>query len=136
MGFFPLTLRVTGYLPPPALPPNYLGSTRSPLTEAEALVYKLPIILVEGQAVGSDHHPSEERVMKGSIRMIGDGAVRWTMKSRIVGTNRTEWVTEGIQMGAIGSALGVMGLWTGPEHQRHDPLGPWWMWKVSDTPAL
>jgi hypothetical protein len=34
-----------------------------------------------------------------------------------------EWVTEGVQIGSIGSAIGVLGMWTGAEHVRTDPLG-------------
>lgn len=63
-----------------------------------------------------------------------------------------EWSTEGVQVGGVGSAVGVLGLWTGAEHERTDPLGrrpfwnqcyellieacfagPFWMWKVAET---
>jgi hypothetical protein len=30
---------------------------------------------------------------------------------------------EGIQIGEIGSGLGVVGLWTGADHERGDPIG-------------
>lgn len=46
------------------------------------------------------------------------------------GDQGPEWCTEGIQIGALGSALGVIGLWTGATHARTDPLGPFWLWKV------
>jgi hypothetical protein len=42
-----------------------------------------------------------------------------------------EWSTEGVQIGGVGSALGVIGLWTGADHERTDPLGPFWLWKVA-----
>jgi hypothetical protein len=42
-----------------------------------------------------------------------------------------EWSTEGVQIGGVGSALGVVGLWTGADHERTDPLGPFWLWKVA-----
>ena len=61
-----------------------------------------------------------------------------------------EWVSEGVQVGGVASAMGVMGLWTGATHERIDPLGrytstlnldiisdeancgpgPCWAWKV------
>ena len=34
-----------------------------------------------------------------------------------------EWATEGVQLGGRGSAMGVIGMWTGAEHERSDPLG-------------
>lgn len=60
----------------------------------------------------------------------------------------TEWVTEGVQVGGPGSAMGVLGFWTGSQHEKMDPLGdcfpllalwiecsrcrlgPCWAWKV------
>ncbi|KDQ22618.1 hypothetical protein PLEOSDRAFT_1098358 [Pleurotus ostreatus PC15] len=131
IGTFPLTLRITGYLPPPvAPPPSQL------LSDTDALVYKLPIIKIEGASIGSDQNSSEQRRISGTVRMIGDGAVRWSMRTRFGASNKTEWVTEGVQIGSIGSAAGVIGLWTAPEHNRTDPLGPWWMWKVSEVPEM
>ncbi|KAL4263066.1 F-box domain-containing protein [Pleurotus pulmonarius] len=133
VGTFPLTLRITGYLPPPPAPPP---NQSQPLSDSDALVYRLPIISIAGDSIGSDQNSSEQRKVTGTVRMIGDGAVRWSMRTRIGASNRTEWVTEGVQIGAIGSAAGVIGLWTGPEHHRTDPLGPWWMWKVSEVPEM
>lgn len=37
--------------------------------------------------------------------------------------NQDEWVTEGIQIGDLGSAIGILGMWTGARHERNDPLG-------------
>lgn len=62
-----------------------------------------------------------------------------------------EWSTEGIQIGSIGSAVGMLGMWTGanqyvqmpltlfrpdltchiPSSDSTDPLGPIWTWKVA-----
>lgn len=76
IGTFPLTLRITGYLPPPvAPPPSQL------LSDTDALVYKLPIIKIKGASIGSDQNSSEQRRISGTVRMIGDGAVRWSMVS-------------------------------------------------------
>ena len=34
-----------------------------------------------------------------------------------------EWASEGVQIGGAGSAYGVLGLWTGAEHNADDPVG-------------
>jgi hypothetical protein len=34
-----------------------------------------------------------------------------------------EWASEGVQLGGRGSAMGVIGMWTGAEHEPSDPLG-------------
>ena len=34
-----------------------------------------------------------------------------------------EWLSEGVQVGGVASAIGVLGLWTGAQHERMDPLG-------------
>ena len=34
-----------------------------------------------------------------------------------------EWVTEGIQIGEVTSVMGILGMWTGAQHARMDPLG-------------
>ena len=60
-----------------------------------------------------------------------------------------EWLSDGVQVGGVASAMGVLGLWTGAQHERMDPLGaslsfrrqlrpytnglipgPCWCWKV------
>lgn len=59
-------------------------------------------------------------MMGGALKQIFHG---WN-------DTEAEWSTEGVQVGAVGSALGVLGLWTGAQHERTDPLGPFWAWKV------
>ncbi len=34
-----------------------------------------------------------------------------------------EWLSEGVQLGGRGSAIGVIGMWTSAEHEPSDPLG-------------
>ncbi|KAK0205209.1 hypothetical protein DFS33DRAFT_1326610 [Desarmillaria ectypa] len=72
----PLSLRVSGYSKPPAPPPDYQGSSDNPLS---SLVYTLPIIHVEGESRGSDLDDAAHRQIRGTVRMIGDGAVRWSL---------------------------------------------------------
>ena len=46
-----------------------------------------------------------------------------TQYSTVEGGNADEWVSEGVQVGGVASAMGVLGLWTGAQHERMDPLG-------------
>lgn len=53
----------------------------------------------------------------------------WIM-SLVILTQRTrreddegEWQSEGVQLGGVGSATGVLGMWTSAEHEHMDPLG-------------
>jgi hypothetical protein len=80
MRIFPMTLRVTRYERPPPPPP--ISSTGSGVTEddpSKSLVYKLPIIHFEGEARISDRIVQATRLVSGTVRMIGDGTVRWSM---------------------------------------------------------
>jgi len=99
--------------------------------DPHALIYRLPIIHVEGESRGTDTDETSARVVAGTVRMIGDGAVRWSMTSSEAAGADAEWVTESVQCGDIGSAIGIIGLWTGAEHSSTDPLGPCWAWKVA-----
>ncbi|KAJ7356950.1 hypothetical protein DFH08DRAFT_771226 [Mycena albidolilacea] len=122
---FPMSLRIARYSPPPRPPPG---------ADPRALIWRLPIIHVAGESHGTDTDEVSTRVVEGTVRMIGDGAVRWSMSlqtsSEAVGSD-PEWVTESVQVGDIGSAVGIIGLWTGAEHSSTDPLGPCWAWKVA-----
>ncbi|KAH7910433.1 hypothetical protein BJ138DRAFT_1191335 [Hygrophoropsis aurantiaca] len=113
----PTTVRITGYSKPPT-PPT---SSTPPL----------PTIHVEGESIGSDRNPNEGRKMKGTVSMIGDGATRWSTVSYLPGSNEPEWSSEAVQIGGPGSASGLLGMWTGALHERSDPLGPFWAWKVA-----
>ncbi|KAJ6604246.1 hypothetical protein DFH09DRAFT_1018232 [Mycena vulgaris] len=119
---FPMTLRVTGYSPPPRAPPG---------ADPTALIWRLPVIHVAGESRGTDQDEAAGRVVEGTVRMIGDGAVRWSMTSSEAAGSDPEWVTESVQVGDLGSAAGIIGLWTGAEHSSTDPLGPCWAWKVA-----
>ncbi|KAJ6574698.1 hypothetical protein B0H19DRAFT_1125332 [Mycena capillaripes] len=119
---FPMTLRVARYSPPPRPPSG---------ADPNELIWLLPIIHVEGESRGTDTDETSARVIEGTVRMIGDGAVRWSMTSSEATGSDPEWVTESVQVGDIGSAVGIIGLWTGAEHSSTDPLGPCWAWKVA-----
>ncbi|KAJ3931729.1 MAG: hypothetical protein NXY57DRAFT_857110, partial [Lentinula lateritia] len=108
---FPMTLRVVGF-------------SRVPVPTYDPLVYALPVIHVVGEFRGSDVNESVARRARGTVRMIGDRAIRWNLISSEVSTpERDEWVMEGVQVGDIGSAMGIVGMWTGANHERGDPIG-------------
>ncbi|KAG2155223.1 uncharacterized protein EDB93DRAFT_1080589 [Suillus bovinus] len=113
----PIKIRITGYSEYP-IPP---GSTTRPL----------PTIHFEGESLGSDRSLNDLRKVTGTVSMIGDGAIRWSMVSTAAGTNEPEWSSEAVQIGGPGAAVGFLGMWTGAMHERPDPLGPFWAWKVA-----
>ncbi|EIW77505.1 hypothetical protein CONPUDRAFT_167696 [Coniophora puteana RWD-64-598 SS2] len=51
-------------------------------------------------------------------------------ETRTPGSDDPEWSSEAIQIGGPGAASGWLGCWTGAQHERPDPLGPFWAWKV------
>ena len=66
----------------------------------------------------------------GTARTTPDGAIRWTTFSIFHGEPR--WRSEGIQVGGIRSARGILGNWFDKDYDRHGPAGPTAFWKVSD----
>ncbi|KAI0337130.1 hypothetical protein BDW22DRAFT_1433579 [Trametopsis cervina] len=105
----PMNLRIEGFSPCPI--PGYLHR---------------PTIHLVGESAGS----GTVRKMKGTVGIIADGSIRWHMQSLIDDHGTAEWVTEGVQLGEATSCMGVLGMWTGAQHDRMDPIGPFWMWKV------
>ncbi|KZT00088.1 uncharacterized protein LAESUDRAFT_574256 [Laetiporus sulphureus 93-53] len=109
----PMRLRVVSYSPSPiAAYPNR------------------PIIQIAGETSGLTT-TGQPRKLKGAVRTLADGSVRWT----VIFTGRKdgdpdEWTSEGVQIGGVTSAMGVLGIWTGAQHEKSDPLGPFWAWKV------
>ncbi|KAG6860141.1 hypothetical protein C0995_015246 [Termitomyces sp. Mi166 len=124
--FFPTDLRIVGYSRPPE--PDF---SQLELRDLDAPVWKLPIIHIEGISHGPHDDPGTHntRIVKGTVRMVKDGAIRWSLTS--FNEDAPEWSTEGIQIGCIGSAVGMLGMWTGADHASTDPLGPIWTWKVA-----
>ncbi|KAF8489529.1 hypothetical protein F5888DRAFT_1638533 [Russula emetica] len=61
--------------------------------------------------------------LRGTVEMTASGDVRWTISS-FREDGQAQWSTQGVQIGARGSAMGVIGLWTSAEHgELSDPLG-------------
>ncbi|KAG6917632.1 hypothetical protein DXG01_001739 [Tephrocybe rancida] len=108
--FFPMDLQISGYSRPPE--PDF-----SEDEDLEALVWKLPVIHVEGESRGpaTDVDPQYIRKVKGTVRMLKDGAIRWSLTTSYHNEDAPEWATEGIQIGSIGSAVGMLGMWTGAD---------------------
>ncbi|KAF8588431.1 hypothetical protein K439DRAFT_1537923 [Ramaria rubella] len=87
-----------------------------------------PTITFEGASKGAQ---GNEARVEGTVRMTPDGQVRWKFVS--VYDGETQWSSEGIQIGGVASAMGVVGTWTGAFHSERDPVGPFWLWKVKDV---
>ncbi|KAK7457796.1 hypothetical protein VKT23_010136 [Stygiomarasmius scandens] len=139
---FHMNLRITGYskVDPPATTnastngdPANAPDELSPL---DKLVYALPVIHVEGNFRPVNDNASfgdtylDTRRITGTVRMVGEGAVWWHLVTSFE-SGEQEWAMEGVQIGEIGSALGVVGLWTGAEHERGDPIGASWTWRTA-----
>ncbi|KAI0348197.1 hypothetical protein BDW22DRAFT_1350363 [Trametopsis cervina] len=112
----PLTMKIVGYSP--AAIPGY---------------EHMPTIHIEGEMGGPlweiEH---DQRRIHGTVGVIGDGSIRWSIYSSTIGDrDEDEWVSEGVQIGGIGSRCGVLGLWTGVTHEpQAEPIGAWWQWRV------
>jgi len=127
---FPMTFRVVGVSPPPPRPEN-IADIRNPELSPDDLVWRLPVIHFEGESNPYNQAPFPKRRMKGTVRMLVCGAVRWSLNTFLPDSDAHSWHTEAVQIGGVGSALGFIGFWTGADHTRGDPLGPVWAWKVS-----
>jgi len=87
---------------------------------------RFPELFFEGVSSGL---PGASATVSGSVTMGVDGIPRWHIATTYDG--HTQWSSEGIQIGNIASAAGVVGSWTGAGHDTADPVGPCWLWKVS-----
>ncbi|KAI0697143.1 hypothetical protein BC835DRAFT_1339253 [Cytidiella melzeri] len=75
-------------------------------------------------------HLSQSSRVRGVIRKKKD-YVRWSF---VTTHDRSQWAAEGVQVGGIGSAMGVAGVWTVAVHEGdEDPAGPFWMWKAEES---
>ncbi|KAI8158631.1 hypothetical protein K4K49_004576 [Colletotrichum sp. SAR 10_70] len=95
----------------------------------------LPVVHFEGISRSIDdswdeNANSDLRAVKGTVRLTKEGEVRWTTFSIFSGHAR--WRSEGIQIGGVGSARGVVGHWFDTDYDPHGPCGPSAYFKVSD----
>ncbi|KAG9314698.1 hypothetical protein JVU11DRAFT_5505 [Chiua virens] len=109
--------------------PKYYTLERFP--QSEDAMY--PTLYFSGSSFGI--HGNEATVV-GSVYMCDDGVVRWRFVS--VREGRMQWSSEGVQLGGIASAMGIVGTWTGAHHERGDPAGKMkhmlWKTKVDGLP--
>ncbi|KAI9507220.1 hypothetical protein F5148DRAFT_1206976 [Russula earlei] len=103
MWIIPLTLHIKHYS---RAPPQWPGQ---------------PMIHVAGDWHTMATPPDLTRVC-GTVEMVSSGDVRWTLIS-FHEDGQVQWSSEGVQLGGLGSAMGVIGMWTGAEHELSDPLG-------------
>jgi hypothetical protein len=68
--------------------------------------------------------------LTGSVRATPSGSIRWTSFSIFHGEAR--WRSEGVQIGGLRSARGIMGTWFDKNYDPQGPAGPTMFWKLSD----
>lgn len=92
---------------------------------------ELPVVHFTGTArpVEAPSDMTHQATLRGSVRLTRHGDVRWTTFSVYHGEER--WRSEGIQLGGINSAFGVVGNWFDKDLDPHGPVGPTAFWKVS-----
>uniref|UniRef100_L2FU06 F-box domain-containing protein n=1 Tax=Colletotrichum fructicola (strain Nara gc5) TaxID=1213859 RepID=L2FU06_COLFN len=94
----------------------------------------LPVVHFEGISRSIDdswdENANSDLRVKGTVRLTKEGEVRWTTFSIFSGHAR--WRSEGIQIGGVGSARGVVGHWFDTDYDPHGPCGPSAYFKVSD----
>ncbi|KAL2016273.1 hypothetical protein VTK56DRAFT_4017 [Thermocarpiscus australiensis] len=131
--------------PDDRLPSN---APRPPLNVGEAtrvMMMRVRVTKIEPPGVG-DHpdHPvvhfngisrsldgeNPDSDLRGTARMTPEGEVRWTTYSIFNGEER--WKSEGIQLGGIRSARGVVGTWFDKDYNERGPCGSMAYWKMSD----
>ncbi|TFK30727.1 hypothetical protein FA15DRAFT_662759 [Coprinopsis marcescibilis] len=72
--------------------------------------------------------------IRGLVYMDKEGVVKWRLMSLYNGT--TQWSSTGVQLGDVGSAAGVIGVWTSVLHEPRDPAGPFRFWKNEDNAVV
>jgi len=60
-----------------------------------------------------------------------DLVIRWTTFSVFHGEPR--WKSEGVQIGGLKSARGILGNWFDKDFDVHGPAGPTGFWKISES---
>ncbi|KZV95623.1 hypothetical protein EXIGLDRAFT_468470 [Exidia glandulosa HHB12029] len=92
---------------------------------------RFPIIHVKGRSFQVNGNETYGR-LKGTVTMTAQGVVRWQFVRMVSNVGHApQWGSEGVQVGGVGSAIGILGIWTGVHHQEDDPAGPFWLWKES-----
>ncbi|KAG9786579.1 hypothetical protein ABEF93_004385 [Exophiala dermatitidis] len=92
----------------------------------------LPVVHFEGTSRSTfmAWDPNANSRIKGTVRQTPSGAIRWTSFSLFHGEER--WRSEGVQIGGLRSARGILGNWFDKDYDLHGPAGPTAFWKISD----
>ncbi|KAF8317729.1 hypothetical protein DL93DRAFT_2165572 [Clavulina sp. PMI_390] len=131
-------------------PPNFKRSNRIFVDddfaeEFRVLTAALQITRIEDPSTGPD--PNRPRIhfsgtshgwgphqttVKGHVSVTASGDIRWWMFDEVTTVDaQNRWLSSGVQVGGIGSAMGMIGCWSPADHSTmHDPGGPFWAWKV------
>jgi len=135
----PFRLYITHYTPSPLCASE--GANR-PTIHIEGHAFTGSTIHLEGEIGGAG-----TRAMWGTVSTCADGSIRWCMVRRTQppvrlpyvlnfpptsprqysstedNPNEAEWLSEGVQVGSVGSGIGIVGMWTGAKHLIDDPIG-------------
>ncbi|KAK5129546.1 hypothetical protein LTR08_003167 [Meristemomyces frigidus] len=93
---------------------------------------RLPVVHFRGnsRSLHASWDPNANSRIRGTVRQTPEGEIRWTTFSIFHGEER--WRSEGIQVGGLRSARGVLGNWFDKDYDMHGPAGPTAFWKVTD----
>ncbi|EED83307.1 predicted protein [Postia placenta Mad-698-R] len=75
-----------------------------------------PTLCVEGETSGSSQNGAIRRV-RGTVSALADGSARWSLGLLGADDEQEQWMSEGVQLGGPSSSMGVLGLWTGSQHE-------------------
>ncbi|KAK4544385.1 hypothetical protein LTR36_004276 [Oleoguttula mirabilis] len=93
---------------------------------------RLPVVHFRGnsRSLHASWDPNANSRIRGTVRQTPEGEIRWTTFSIFHGEER--WRSEGIQVGGLRSARGVLGNWFDKDYDMHGPAGPTAFWKITD----
>lgn len=95
---------------------------------------ELPVVHFKGVSTSAlpPVDPNANSKIRGTVRLTPEGEVRWTTFSVFHGEER--WRSEGIQVGGVQAARGVIGFWFDKDFDAYGPAGPTAFWKVGNDP--
>ncbi|KAK7218511.1 hypothetical protein V2G26_006514 [Clonostachys chloroleuca] len=93
---------------------------------------EFPVVHFKGvsRSFDTDFIEDVHSTLSGSVRMTEEGEVKWSSVSAFDGQER--WRSEGVQIGGVQSARGVVGTWFDSDYDIHGPVGPTAFWKAAD----
>lgn len=121
--FYEITGHVRAYPTPPTPPHEYVPDPPPNLSH----VYPPQTLLSTTPLDSSDNSnlPTSE-----ANDADPDLTIRWTTFSVFHGEER--WRSEGVQIGGLKSARGILGNWFDKDYDAHGPAGPTGFWKLDD----